>query len=136
MRKFTVNEFLDSAVQVADLTQDELARLSYGAKYFEFGWGYDETEARVAKLNELRKAVLKLEAEKTTKEKASRKAQKEAQRKAREKLFRQAAETDKPVILHQYQAPCNNPNEECDVDDVVVYAMPDGSTKTVRNHSW
>ena len=136
MRKFTVDEFLDSDVQVADLTQEELERLSHGAKYFEFGWDYDETEARVTKLAELRKAVQKLEAEETAKAEATKKAQKEAQHKAREKLFQQAAETGKPVILHQYQAPCNDPNEECDVDDVVVYAMPDGSTKTVRNHSW
>lgn len=39
-------------------------------------------------------------------------------------------------LLYSYQAPCNDNNEECDVDIVYIYAMPDGSTKEVRSHTY
>ena len=136
VREFTINSLLDSDIRVSDLTREELKRLAYGAKYFEFGYGYDATEARVAKLSELRKAVLGLEAEEAAKAEEARRVREEAARQAREGKFLQAKETGKPVVLCQYDAPCNDPHEECDVDFVVVYAMPDGTTKTVRNHSW
>jgi len=44
VREFTINSLLDSDIRVSDLTREELKRLAYGAKYFEFGYGYDATE--------------------------------------------------------------------------------------------
>ena len=50
--------------------------------------------------------------------------------------FVEAKTTKKPVELYGYSAPCNDPSEECDLDNVTVYAMPDGTKKTFRNHTW
>jgi len=65
---------------------------------------------------------------------------KEAEKKAKEEAiqakFAEAKETGNPVMLHHYMDECNNPHEECDLDSVTVYAMPDGTTKTTRMHTW
>lgn len=50
--------------------------------------------------------------------------------------FAQARETGEPVILYQWSEPCNDPKEECSVDNLTEYAMPDGSTKVERHHTW
>lgn len=55
---------------------------------------------------------------------------------ARQAKFDEAKSAGAPVELERYLAPCNDPHEECDMDIVVVYAMPDGTTKTNRNHTW
>lgn len=59
-----------------------------------------------------------------------------AQREKEEAIFAEAKETGKPVVLRKTSAPCNDPHEECSLDMVTVYAMPDGSTKTERHHTW
>ena len=51
-------------------------------------------------------------------------------------IFATAKETGKPVQLERYMTDCNDPREECSTDIVVVYAMPDGTTKTERQHTW
>lgn len=61
------------------------------------------------------------------------KAKEEADRQAK---FNQARETSKPVILEQWTEPCNDPQEDCNLDSIVIYAMPDGSTKETRSHTW
>lgn len=50
--------------------------------------------------------------------------------------FDHAARTGRPVVINQYTDDCNDPREECSMDNVTVYAMPDGSTKTSRSHTW
>jgi len=55
---------------------------------------------------------------------------------ARQAKFDEAARTGRQVVLEQYTADCNDPNEECSLDNVTVYAMPDGSTKEYRSHTW
>lgn len=60
-------------------------------------------------------------------------AQKEATRKAN---FDEAKVTRKPVELRRYSANCNDPHEECSMDIVTVWAMPDGSEKKTRAHTW
>ena len=52
------------------------------------------------------------------------------------KKYEQAKETGEPVELRRYTTDCNDPSEECNLDIVTIYAMPDGTTKTVRNHTW
>lgn len=49
---------------------------------------------------------------------------------------KEARETGKNVELYSYTDPCNDPNEECDVDHVVVYMTPLGQEKGVRHHTW
>jgi hypothetical protein len=52
------------------------------------------------------------------------------------KKFEAAKTTGERQVLRSYIADCNDPKEECSTDIVTVYAMPDGTTKTVRNHTW
>ena len=54
----------------------------------------------------------------------------------RQHRFDQARITGEPVLLRTYQDECDGTTEDCSVDDVSVYAMPDGATKTVRSHTW
>jgi len=54
----------------------------------------------------------------------------------RDAIFAQARETGQPVVLRSYSDDCDDPNEECSLDNVTEYAMPDGKIKTVRSHTW
>ncbi len=83
----------------------------------------------------------KEKAEKQAAEAAEKKAAEEAAQKAaadqeRQARFDEARETGKPVLLAQWTEPCSDPREECSLDIVRQYAMPDGSVKTERNHTW
>jgi hypothetical protein len=51
-------------------------------------------------------------------------------------LFQMAKETNTPQIIKQWSEDCNDPREDCNVDIVYVYAMPDGTRKTERHHTW
>lgn len=50
--------------------------------------------------------------------------------------FDQAKETGQPVFIKSWTAMCNDPKEECNTDIISQYAMPDGTTKTKRDHTW
>ncbi len=86
-------------------------------------------------------APAKEKAEKEAAEAAEKKAAEEAAQKAaadaaRQAKFERARKTGRPVLLAQWTEPCNDPREECSLDIVQQYAMPDGSVKTERNHTW
>lgn len=107
---------------------------SLGLARYVDGWGYHVKES-----------VVKTLGEKFTRQQARELAQPaiDAQRRREnaEKIFRarafaKAARTGQPVIIDSYSDECNDPREECDLDQVTVYAMPDGSTKTTRSHTW
>lgn len=66
-------------------------------------------------------------------EKEKKKKEKEEKRQAK---FDEAKETGIPVVLSETTDGCNDPNEDCDLDLVKTLAMPDGSTKEVREHTW
>lgn len=66
-------------------------------------------------------------------EKAAKAAEKAA---AIQVIFDTAKATGEKQVLRSYTASCNDPHEECSTDAVTVYAMPDGSTKTERQHTW
>lgn len=77
------------------------------------------------------------EAEKRLKEIAAEKSEKATQKQLKEqKIFEKAKETGEMQVLRMWSEPCNDPNEECNLDNIIVYAMPDGDTKTVRSHTW
>jgi len=83
----------------------------------------------------------KEKAEKEAAEAAEKKAAEEAAQKAaadqkRKAKFDEARETGRPVLLQKWSEPCSDPREECSLDIVRQYAMPDGSVKTERNHTW
>lgn len=75
---------------------------------------------------------------------AEYKAAKEARKTAREQAEKEkyeaalkiAQETGKPAILRQWTEECNDPNEECDWDNMIEYVLPDGSKKITRSHTW
>ena len=50
--------------------------------------------------------------------------------------FNEAKKTGKTVVLERWSEECNDPREECDIDNITVYANPDGTTTTSRSHSW
>lgn len=51
-------------------------------------------------------------------------------------IFAIAKETGKKQEIKHYMAECNDPREECSIDVVTIYAMPDGTEKTERMHTW
>jgi len=51
-------------------------------------------------------------------------------------IFATAKATGKKQEIKHYMADCNDPREECSLDVVTVYAMPDGTEKTERMHTW
>lgn len=55
---------------------------------------------------------------------------------ARRAAFAEARETGKPVVLRSWTEECNDPREECSLDIVTEYALPSGSTKITRQHTW
>jgi hypothetical protein len=65
--------------------------------------------------------------------KAADQAKKEVEKQAK---FDKARNLGNPVVLYQYATWCNDRREECSTDIVTVWAMPDGSTKTERKHTW
>lgn len=50
--------------------------------------------------------------------------------------FEEAKRTNKPIEISRTSEIRNNNNEEDDVEIIVTYAMPDGTTKTERFHTW
>jgi hypothetical protein len=67
---------------------------------------------------------------------AKRSANKAAANATEQAALKQARETGTPVELERYTAECCDPNESCNLDIVIRYAMPDGSTKTESSHTW
>lgn len=65
-----------------------------------------------------------------------RKAFKQMEKERIEKLFAEASLTMRDVLIERYTEDCNDPNEECDIDEVLIYATPNGTRKVVRNHTW
>lgn len=51
-------------------------------------------------------------------------------------IFALAKSTAEKQVLSKNTVDCNDQSEECSTDIITVYAMPDGSTKTVRTHTW
>jgi len=98
------------------------------------GWGTHIPEEVIKKLGE---EFTYAEAAEFLLPKRKAKEQKEAKVAAdRQAKFDEAKATGKPVLLRHYMADCNDPHEECSLDSVSEYAMPDGTVKTERMHTW
>lgn len=89
--------------------------------------GWKLTEAQTAPLISAAMIDLKEETETRNKEKAKSVA-------ATAAIYQKAQDTGKPQVLSMYSEDCNRPDYDCDVDNIVTYAMPDGSTFTERIH--
>lgn len=63
-------------------------------------------------------------------------AKQRAREEERQAKFAEARETGQRVELRSWMAGCNDPREECSMDHVTEYAMPDGTIRRVRRHTW
>ena len=98
------------------------------------GWGYRVDELLVEALGKEFTYPQAVEYNRLAEEeKARKKAEKEA---ALQEKFDEAKATGKPVIIRKYTVPCEDPREECNMDIVTEYAMPDGSIKRTQHHTW
>lgn len=103
------------------------------ARYIE-GWGTKVEEELVEAVGE---EFTYEQAKNFVQPKIEAKKEQEAKRKAEiEAKIQEAKETGKPVELRRWVESCNDPKEDCDIDHVVEYVMPDGTTKTERYHTW
>jgi hypothetical protein len=115
---------------------DELERL--GLAHHVSGWGTHLDDIVVEKLGKeftLGQAEdfarPKLEAAaKARTDQATRKAEKKAA------AFDEARRTGKPVVLSSWSEECDGSTDECNIDNITIHAMPDGSTKKTRDHTW
>lgn len=96
----------------------------------------EQEESLLAEQAEATDAAEKAAAEKAKQEAASRAARAQKAAETREAKFQEARETGKPVQLRRWTEDCNDPREECSMDIVAEYALPDGSTKVERRHTW
>lgn len=55
---------------------------------------------------------------------------------ATEKIFAEAIRTGVKQVLRIYSIDCNDKDEACDKDNIVVYALPNGREETIRSHNW
>ena len=51
-------------------------------------------------------------------------------------IIEKAKKTGIRQLISEWSEECNSPNEECDIDNVRLYIMPDGTKKIERNHTW
>lgn len=65
--------------------------------------------------------------------KAAKKAEREDKKAA---IFAKAKASGERQILNQWSEDCNDPDESCDIDNIIEYAMPDGTVKPERHHTW
>lgn len=126
MTKEKIHKYLntDDIEKVLGRKADEVDFGDYVHKF-----RYEMTFSEYIKLAELaEKKAKKAEVEKLEKEKA--------EKERIEALFAKARETGEKQVIEQYSVPCNDPEEDCDIDIITVYAMPDGTRKTERHHTW
>lgn len=98
------------------------------------GWGYHVEDKLVKALGKEFTYPQAVEFNKPAEEeKARKKAEKEA---ALQEKFDEAKATGKPVIIRTYMVECSDPREECNYDNVIEYAMPDGTVKRTQYHTW
>jgi hypothetical protein len=81
-------------------------------------------------------AIVKDEYEKRLAEIEREKADKLAAEQKRAEVFAKARTTGEKQVLDNWMAPCNDPNEQCSDDACTEYALPDGTTKVERVHTW
>ncbi len=64
------------------------------------------------------------------------KTKQERREEEKQAIFETAKTTGEKQILYKTYDECDDPHEECSMDEIIAYAMPDGTTKTVRYHTY
>jgi len=103
------------------------------AKYIN-GWGYCVEGAIIKVLG--KEFTFPQVAELLRPAREEKEAKKRAREEARQAKFAEAKSTGQRVELRSWMEDCNDPREQCSLDHVTEYAMPDGTTKIVRQHTW
>jgi len=96
-----------------------------------YGWGYlvpDELVEALGQEFTLTDAVAWAE--------ARRRPQGPSLEDVRREKLAEAARTDQPVEVRRWLEPCGDQREECSLDVVVELALPDGSTRIERRHTY
>ena len=65
-----------------------------------------------------------------------KKAKQEEREIKRQETFAKAKLTGERQVLARWNDECNDSEEECSIDNIIEYAMPDGTTKTERHHTY
>ena len=125
--KWTDGEYLQ-AYEVFGIAAELLEELGI-AKYID-GWGVRVEQKLVDALGEefTYQQVVEFAQPKRDKE-----AQKKAELNAK---FEEAKRTGKPVEIFRTTTECNDPKIECSLDIITIWAMPDGTQKEERIHTY
>ena len=131
-----LEEFRNGASLIQETMDIEDIESVLGRKHDEFDIGdYSSSHTFYMTYAELKKIIEVAERKKAEIE--QRKQEREAKRKkAIEEKFEKARETGEKIELERWTSVCNDPSADCDIDIVIRYAMPDGSTKTERYHTY
>lgn len=112
--------------------KETLKEIESKSKKIDINVGYTVDGWREIELATVLK-ILQPVVEKSEKEKEEkRKARAEKERMA----FEEAKASGKPVLLGSYPTDCDGSVEGCDVDIISIYAMPDGTKKEERVHTY
>lgn len=120
------------AYQVSGIAAELLEELGI-AKYIE-GWGMRVEQDLIKALGE---EFTYQQVVEFTQPKRDQEATKEAQKKAElNAKFEEAKRTGKPVEIFRTTTECNDPKIECSLDIITIWAMPDGTQKEERIHTY
>ncbi|ANB66160.1 hypothetical protein GFC29_3826 (plasmid) [Anoxybacillus sp. B7M1] len=109
---------------------------SLGRKADDVDWGdYSIRHEFNITLGELKQLVAQAEAVAQQKEEEAAQ-KKKATEAALQAKFEEAKRTGEKVEIRRWTVDCYDPREECDIDIVIEYAMPDGTLKVERHHTW
>ena len=129
--KWTDGEYLQ-AYEVFGIAAELLEELGI-AKYIE-GWGMRVEQKLVDALGE---EFTYPQAVEFTQPKRDQETAKETRKKAElEAKFAEAKRTGKPVEIFRTTTECNDPKIECSLDIITIWAMPDGTQKEERIHTY
>jgi len=121
-----------SAYQVFGVAGELLA--SIGAAEYVEGWGWRVNDAIVKKFGtEFTLPQVKEYMEAFCKAKKAEEAKKETELQAK---FEEARKSGKPALLQVNVTQCDGSVEECSGDIIERFALPDGSVKETRTHTY
>ncbi len=88
-------------------------------------------------IDELDKVAIIEGVERKATEKQTRKDAEAAEAQAKvEAAFAEAKTTGKPIVIKSWADECDGSTDDCSIDIVTKYAMPDGTTKITRTHTY
>lgn len=121
-----VKHFLYAEIEEMCLESTDIKNMKY---VYEAEIGYYLTKEDVEKIVQADKEIelRKLEEERLEKENEEKEIQ---------AIFAKAKETGVKQVLYRGMVPCNDKKEECSCDVITVFAMPDGTEKKERQHTW